>query len=566
MSKPHANRDPLSRAALRQVAVLALAAVGGFTALLGALAWAASLTGAGTAANGAIDLENRAITVSIRYEPPQLDSTRATDAQSIMILAHTMEGLLRYDPQGRLVAGVAERWDIGDDGATFYLRDDALWSDGVPVTAHDFVFAWRTVVDPATAGPYAYNLYPIKNAEAINSGDLPPEALGARALDDRTLEVEFERPIAYFDKLAAFHTYLPVRQDFYESRRGRYGADAADLLYNGPFVMTRWVHGAHIRLEKNSRYWNRDEVQLNLIDIPYVTADNTARMNLFRDGEIADVDHLTSQELDQALAERFQIGRYADGSVWFLMPNHRPGRLTANYHFRKALQLATDNAELLYKVLRVPSYTPADSLFPAWLRGVDGLFKQEYPPPAVAHDPRAAREHLERARQELGLDAFPPLVLLADDSPLGSKKAEYLQALFRRELGLDVRIDKQIFKQRLAKAENGEFDIVIYGWGPDYDDPMTFADLFASWNTNNHGKFANAELDRHVRIAQESTDQRERMAAFAEVQRILIEEVAIIVNYERGVMYVQDPRLKNVMRRPMGGDPNYSFAYLADAP
>src|SRR5690606_20659049 len=157
-----------------------------------------------------------------------------------------------------------------------------------------------------------------------------------------------------------------------------------------------------------------------------------------------------------------------------------------------------------------------------------------------------------------------PLVLLADDSPLATKNAEYLQNYYKRALGLDFRIDKQIFKQRLAKAEAGDFDLVIYGWGPDYDDPMTFADLFASWNSNNHGRYANPGTAEQVRIAQDAAAPGTRMAAFAEIQRILIEDAAIVLNYERGVMYVQDPRLKNVMRRPMGGDPNYSYAYLVD--
>jgi oligopeptide transport system substrate-binding protein len=559
-------RDPLSRVAVRQIAWLGAAATLGFIALMAALAWGSSLTSSGIATFGAIDFDANAISISIRQEPPQLDHTRMSDVVSGMLATHIFEGLLRYDAKGDLAPGVAERWNVRSDGAVFWLRGDALWSDGKPVTARDFVFSWRRVVDPATASQYAFIFYVIKNGEAINNGKLPPSTLGVRAIDDRTLEVDFENPVAYFEKLVAFPTYLPMREDFYASRNGRYAADADDLLFNGPFQMTQWIHGSAIRLEKNQTYWNRDAVKLNIIDIPYITSDPNALLNLYRDRQIVDVLALPSESLKQALEERWPLGRFSDGSVWFLQLNHRPGRLTSNFHFRKALQLVTDNNELVNKVLKVPSYTVADSLFPSWLTGERGLFKQEYPPPTVTPDPIAAREHLETARQELRLDRFPPMVILVDDTTTGVKNAEYLQNLFARTLGIEVRIDKQIFRQRLAKAEAGDFDIVIYGWGPDFDDPLTFGDLFASWNLNNHAKYNNPELDAQVRIAQRSLNQAERMAAFGMIQRILIEDVVIIPNYERGQMFVQDPRLKGVVHRAIGAESDYTGAYLVADP
>jgi oligopeptide transport system substrate-binding protein len=559
-------RDPMSRAAVRQLLWLGALGTAAFVTLMVALAWASSLTSSGRATFGAVDFERNAISISIAQEPPQMDSTRMTDSVSGMLAAHMFEGLLRYDAHGNLAPGVAERWDVRTDGATFWLRQNALWSDGKPVTAHDFVFSWRRVVDPANASQYAFIFYVIKNGEAINSGKMPPTELGVRAADDRTIEVAFENPVAYFEKLVAFPTYLPMREDFFLSRNGRYAADADDLLYNGPFRMTEWVHGSSIRLEKNPTYWNRDAVKLDLIDIPYITSDGNAVLNLFRDRQIADVVGLGSESLDQALEERWPLGRFSDGSVWFLVPNHRPGRLTNNYNVRKALQLANDNGELVNRVLKVPSYTVADSLFPSWLKGEHGLFKQEYPPPIVTPDPAAARRHLETARQELGLDSFPPLVILVDDTAGGTKNAEYLQNLFARVLGLDIRIDKQIFRQRLAKAEAGDFDIVVYGWGPDFDDPLTFGDLYASWNLNNNAKYNNPKLDAQVRIAQRSLNQAERMAAFGEIQRILIEDVVIIPNYERGLMYVQDSRLKGVAHHAIGAQSDYTGAFLVADP
>jgi oligopeptide transport system substrate-binding protein len=194
------------------------------------------------------------------------------------------------------------------------------------------------------------------------------------------------------------------------------------------------------------------------------------------------------------------------------------------------------------------------------------LLRQEHPPPRVQTDVVAAREHLEIARQELGLDAFPSLVMLSDDTPGAITHSEYLQDRLRRVLGLEIRIDRQNFKQRLAKAEDGDFDLAIYGWGPDFDDPLTFGDVFASWNLNNHSRYNNPELDAQVRIAQQSLDPHTRMAAFAEIQRILIEDVVIVLAYERGVMYVQDPHLKGVSRPAVGPEPDYTNAYLVENP
>ena len=565
MTKIENGSDPLSRAAVRQIVWLTVICTVGFALLMVGLSWASELTGSGTEVLGGVDFETRSITLAISQEPPQLDSTRSTDQVSFFVLGHVMEGLLRYDANNRLVPGVAERWEIGPDGARFWLREDATWSDGQPVTAHDFVFAWQTVVDPANASEYAFIMYPVKNGEAINSGQMPREALGVRASGDRVLDVEFEQPIAFFDKLVAFGIYYPVRKDFYESREGRYAADAEDLLFNGPFVMTQWVHGAHVRLEKNLAYWNHETIQLNVIDMPYITSDSNAVVNLYKAGALARAT-LGTEQLKDAMRLRWNLGRYIDGSVFYIDFNFRPDRLTSNYNLRRALQLVSDPNELVNKVIALPGYQPALSLFPTWLRGVNGAFRLEYPPQRIIPDHEEARRHLELAKQQLGLETIPPLVLLSDDSPLSNKQAEYFQNLFMRTLGLEIVIDKQIFKQRLAKMTSGDFDMVAAGWGPDFDDPLTFGDLYASWNLNNRGMYNNPELDRQVRIAQGSLDQQIRMDAFGEIQRILIEDAVLLPNYERGLVYVEDPRLRGVVYRSVGTDPDYSNAYLAENP
>ena len=548
--------------ALRQLALYALYVVLGLMAAVWLLGLAANGTGSAVT-GGAIDAENNAITFALRSEPPQLDYGRATDSTSITVLFHTMEGLLTYNDEMALIPGVAERWEIREDGATFWLREDARWSNGEPVTAHDFVFAWRRVQDPATASAYAFIMYPVKNAEAINRGDLPRETRGVRAVGDRILEVEFEQPTPYFDKLVAFVTFYPVNEAFFESADGRFGADADMLLYNGPYLMTEWVHSASMRWERNPDYWGEHKGFIDTINVGYITDDVNARLNLFKDGQIADTQ-LTPQMLGEAMERRWQIDRSMDGTVFFLQLNFREDRITANRNFRKALLLAQDPVEFVYKALKEPSYMPAVSLFPYWIRGAEDYFRQEHPPIPHEYNVARAREHLELARQELGLEEFPPIHLLADDSPLGSISSEYFQAVYARNLGLEMRIDKQIFKQRLAKMDAGDFDIVVSGWGPDYDDALTFGDLFSSWNLNNRGRYSSPEMDALIRIAQSELDPVRRMEAFAEIQDLVHEDVVIVPMYERGWSFVVDPRLKGFKRRSVGPEVDYTYAWIDD--
>ena len=529
-------------------------------AALFALLWVLAQWNEGGAGD-AVDAATGTITLSLGGEPPQLDSTRGTDAVSFNILGHTMEGLLRYDADNRLVAGVAERWQISESMATFRLRPEARWSNGEPLTAHDFVFGWRKVLDPANASEYAFILYGLKNAEAVNRGEMPLESLAVFAVDDRTLEVHLERPVPYFEKLVAFATYNPINEAFYESRKGRYAADADDLLYNGPFIIKSWVHGASIRLEKNPLYWDADRIRLNAIDYAYFTTDPNAIINLFKDGKVA-LAGLVAENLDDALQQRWKINRFSDGAVFFTEFNHREGRLTSNYHLRKAIQAVNDSSELVYRIIKLPGNLPGNSLFPVWLMGVDGHFRQEYPMPLRPPDESQGRRYLATALDELGLDELPPMVMLIGDSPSAKKQAEYYQNVFKQRLGIDVKIDAQIFKQRLAKMTAGDFDLVMAGWGPDYDDPMTFADLFASWNENNRGRYASGELDAAVDVARSSSDAKTRMDAMARVQQIIHDDAVIVINYERGSVYVSHPRLKGIVRRAVGTDPDYTGAWI----
>ena len=557
-----ATGDRLTRAAGKQLAIYAAAAVALLVAMMFVLNVLASLTSSAAGMSRmAVDVENNTITSYLREEPPQMDSMRASDAVSAIVMYHVMEGLLRYDANGELVGGVAERWEQDGTRFTFWLRDDARWSNGAPVTAHDFEFAWKTVLDPATASQYAFILYPILNAEKANNGEVSVDEVGVEAIDDFTLEVNLETPIAYFDRMVGYVTYLPVNEEFYNQTNGRYGADADEMIYNGPFVMTSWVHGASMQLRKNPDYWGAERIRLDGINFAHMTSDSNTLLNLFQDNQIVIAD-LTAEMLDQAMLQRWSLSQFMEGTVFYTEFNHRPERLTSNWHLRKALSLVHDSSELVNRVIKLPGYLPGKSLFPYWVEGMDGPFRDEYPVPEQPRNIELAQEHLAMALDELGLEELPPLVFLSSETPVARIQAEYYQEVFKRYLDIDLLIDAQIFRQRLEKMTAGDFDMVGAGWGPDYNDPLTFADLFASWNLSNRGRYSNPALDAQVRIAQSSLDRQERFDAFGEIQRILTEDVVIMPDYERGYVYVTDSQVRGIVRHVFASEVDFTHAWI----
>ncbi|MBU6376581.1 MAG: peptide ABC transporter substrate-binding protein [Bdellovibrionales bacterium] len=504
-------------------------------------------------------LPENTLVLAMSSEPPDLNATKATDSESFFILGHVMEGLTRSGKDGKPAPGVAERWEITDKGAVFYLRKNARWSDGKPVTAHDFVYSWQTVVDPKNASEYAFILFPVKNAERIVGKKAAPQELGVQALDDFTLKVTFEKPCGYFLSLTSFASYFPLRKDFHQAHGERYGAEYDTMLYNGPFALTKWIHGAAIRMEKNPHYWNAEIVKLNAIDIPYITADDGARFNLFRNGKI-DLVHLSKNTLETAMRARFRMRKFADGTLYFLEYNFKAGRPTVNKNLRLAIQAVFDADEYVDKVVSIPGTIPGSTLIPAWITGKKKLFREDFPIIPKKPDLDAAKKYLASALRELGLKDPPSLVWLTGDSPRASKEAEYFQSLLKSTLGIELKIDKQIFKQRLAKMSAGEFDIVSAGWGPDYNDPMTFADLFTSWNENNRGLWRNTQYDEWIRKAQSTTDPATRMDAMAAAERLLLDEQPILPLYESSVIYTQSDELFGVRRNSVGFDPDYTEA------
>ncbi len=499
------------------------------------------------------------ITIALTQEPPNLDTIKMTDLVSFFIVGHVNEGLLRYDRRGGLAPGVAKTWEVAPRRMIFHLRKDATWSNGQPVTAGDFVFAWRQVNDPALAAPFAAIMHPVLNAEKIQNGDLPVEQLGIRAIDDHTLEVLFEGPCGYCPGLMTHATFFPVNEEFYRSRGNGYAAEANALLYNGPFMLTSWTHGSTLTLRKNPRYWNADAIHLNEIRVGYITEDNRTRLNLFRDGRIA-LARLGPETVRDALDQGLRLKTFVTGGLAYIRFNVGERRPMSHRKLRQAIRYVFDADDFVNKVIGIPGYKPARSFFPSWLNGEHDKFYIEHPPAQIPQDDVKALALVREVREEMGVASLPTLTLLTVTSPTGARIAEFLQGLLAGKLGLRVKVDQQTLKQYLEKSRSGHFDLALSSWYPDFDDIVTYADLLVSWNPNNRGGYRNPDYDRWFRVLQRSADAGERMAAAAELQRIIAEEVPVIPMAETGSAYVQHPKLKGVIRRVIGQDPDYTWA------
>lgn len=512
--------------------------------------------------SAAIDEAKKAISINFYDEPKTMDAQKADDTIAMMLLGHSFEGLTRLDPGNKPFAAAAESWEMKSKTEyVFKIRKGAVWSDGKPVTAKDFEFAWKRGLDPKTASQYAFILYALKNGEAVNSGKMPVDQVGVKAVDDSTLNVTLERPTEYFLKLLAFSTYLPAREDVVTKHGDAYAADADKMVYNGPFVISSWKHNASITLTKNDKYWNKDQIALNTIDMPYLIRDKNSEFNMFKDGKFAMTWALTKELLPEAQAQKMQIRKYNYGTVWYFQFN-TTRKITGNKNFRKALQLALNREEYVKQVDGIPGSKPIYGIIPEYMPGVSKRYGEEYPLTFKDAQIKEAKEHLEKAKKELGLKEIPPISVLASDADNVRRDMEYFQRYLKEKLGLELKLDFQTFKVRLERTDKKDFDIVNSGWGPDYLDAMTFADLFTSWNKNNNSGWSAPKYDELIKKAMDSVDAKERLDLMSQAEKILVDDAPIAPYFQSFRVYVQDPRLVGVLRRTVGADPDFYYAKL----
>ncbi|PFV82258.1 peptide ABC transporter substrate-binding protein [Bacillus sp. AFS059628] len=503
-------------------------------------------------------------------EIPTMDTSKSTDTLGSQILGNTMEGLYRLDKENKPIPAAAESSTKSEDGKkyTFKLRKDAKWSNGDPVTAKDFVFAWQRLLDPKTAAEYAFIAFPIKNAEAVNKGEKPVTELGVKAVDDLTLEVELEQAVPYFLNLVAFPSYYPLNEKFVKEKGDKYGLESDTTVYNGPFVLTDWKHEQGWKLKKNDQYWDKKTVKLDEINYSVVKEPAT-NVNLYDSGQI-DFSLLTGEFVDKYRNNKEEYGVYNEPSTFFIRLNQKRGEQDTplkSKKLREAIALSIDKKNLTNVILNDGS-KPADYLVPKGLAaGPDGKDFQETFKNGVKPDAKKAAAAWEEAKKELGKDQVT-IEFLNYDTGNAKKVGEYVKDQIEKNLkGVTVNIKLQPFKQKLKLESDQDYDISYGGWSPDYADPMTYLDMFESKHSHNQMSFSDQKYDEIIKKAggELMSDAKKRWEELGKAEKLLLEEdVALVPLYQSARSYVMKPHVKGVVKHNISPEYSYKWAYVTE--
>ncbi|MER2001801.1 MAG: peptide ABC transporter substrate-binding protein [Carnobacterium inhibens] len=485
-------------------------------------------------------------------ELPTMDSVLATDAVSFNVMNNVNEGLYRQGPDGELVLGMAaEEPEVSEDGLTytFKIREDATWSNGDPVTANDFVFAWRRLTTPETAAEYSYMIDGVVlNATAVLQGEMEPSELGITAVDDKTLEIQLEKAVPYFESLTTLSMFFPQNEAYVTEQGEAYASDSDHVLYNGPFVLDEWDGtGLSWVMNKNEDYWDAETVELDAVNIDVIKETSTA-LNLYDTGSIDRM--ILSGEYVQTQQGNPDLKTQPTSTVAYLKFNQeRAGEQTAlaNENIRKAIAMAFDKQAYVDTILQNGSI-PANGLVPEAL-AVDPSTGEDYREQngdLLSFDKVQAQEYFEKGLQELGVDSLT-LEILSDDTENAKKSIEFLQGQLTQNLpGLEITLRNVPFKVRLDANSNQDYDIQLALWGADYADPINFLELFQSENGNNKSGYNNADYDELIESAQTNvTDLESRWQDMLDAEKVLMDDAGIAPIYQRAYAvlekdYVQD--------------------------
>jgi oligopeptide transport system substrate-binding protein len=517
----------------------------------------------GSAGGGGGSGSSKSVAINLEQTVKDLDSAQTTDSVSTEILQNVMSGLYRLDPNSRPFPDMAEGVDISEDGLnhTFTLRDGIKWSNGDPVTSQDFKYAWLRALDPKTASLYAYIISTfVKGADEYNTGKGSPDDVAIETPDDKTLKVTLLSPAPYWLGLTSFFTYLPQQQKFVEQQGDKYANGIENLLYNGPYKLTQFNPTSGVTVVKNEDYWNADNVDISKVEAKIVKETETA-VNLFESGQldetVIDSEYVTEYK---GKPELVTITQFATG--WLSFNFDVP--ILQNENVRRAIQMGFDRAAMNNKILNNGSVA-ATGLVPDGIAGPgDQTFREAEGPTMPEYDAQKAKELFQKGTEEVGEN--PEIEILTYDDSASRDLATFLQSELEK-MGAKINVKLQPFAQKLKLEEDGKFQISNQAWIADYDDPMTFLDLYESsstYNTSIAGGYKNERYDQLIDGARKETDAGKRMDMLLEAEKILIEEDAASAPWRfYGSAYLVDTTITRFVDQPYGGGKDYSLWKLS---
>lgn len=510
----------------------------------------------------------KTISLNAGMEPTGLNTLTSTYSIEFALFKHMYENLVTLDDDDNTVPGAAESWDYDEDTLTytFHLRKDGVWTNGDPVTAKDFEFAWSQALNPDVASDYAYFLYFIKNAEKYFNGEVAWDEVGVKVVDDYTLEVTMEQPTPYALFLFSFSTLAPINQRFYEAvGADLYSTEAQYFCTNGPFALTEWSHNDKIVMQKNDAWHGAADVEVEEIDWKIIT-DANAALSSFLAGDLDMVGLGTGELIKQATAAGATIQSYTDGSAFYIYFNNNDQYLS-NVNLRRALFNAIDEQKEIDTVWQNDN-EPMTSFTAPGVSATDGTsfagkVGELYAP---SRDQEKAKEYLATALSELGCtvdELSAHLSIDCGDSATSIAEASFYQEQWRQVLGIEVTVNSMITKQGSQNRKTGNYVMSITGWGPDYNDPNTFLDLWVTDGGNNQTGFSNERYDELIDLAAKETDLEKRESYFIECEQIIADQLPIGPAFWRAPSYACSDKIKGGMHRSTFQDINAVYVKLS---
>ncbi|MDM5284610.1 peptide ABC transporter substrate-binding protein [Peribacillus castrilensis] len=499
---------------------------------------------------------SKVLNVNNSSEPGSLHPANAQGTHESWILEHTFEGLTKKTEEGKIVPGSAESWEISEDGLTwtFKLKDGLKWSNGDPLTANDFEYAWKYALKPETAADYAYQLYYLKGGEAYNSKKGKEEDVGVKATDEHTLVVTLEQPTPYFLDLTSFYTFYPINKKVQEENP-KWALDAKTHVSNGPFKLTEWKHKESLKIEKNENYYDKDKIKLDAVNFALIEDENTA-WQMYQSGEL-DLAYPLPVDIQGQMVnsddKEFKMGK--ELAVYYYNFNTEVKPFN-NAKVRKALSMAIERKEITENVAQ-GGQKPAFGVVPPGIPDASGDF-QENTGNLFKEDVAEAKKLLKEGLAEEGMKELPEFSILYNTLDSHKKIAEAVQGMWRDNLGVEVTLENAEFQVKLDREKAGDFEISRAGWVGDYVDPMTFM-LWETDGAYNDAGWSNKEYDNLLKEAKSTMDPKERMDALHKAEKVMIDEMPILPVYFYTKPYMVKSNVTGVFA-PINAYPNFIYA------
>lgn len=505
------------------------------------------------------------LTVNLGYELQSIDPAINDETYGFIYINHDFEGLLTKDINGKIVGGSSDKWEISEDKLkyTFHIREDAKWSDGKKLTADDFVYSYRRVVDPKTASPIAYLMYYIKNAKDINIGKKQIDTLGVTAIDKNTLTIELENPTLYFeDILASGGCYVPVREDIINKYGDDWTWNSESYIGNGAYKMTERKPDELIAFELNTNYWDYKNQVAKKINFVLI-ADEYISLNAVRTGDVDfSINAPPIGEIESLIKENLMAVSDIIG-VYYLDLNNKDKTLS-DKRVRKALSLAIDRNYIVSNIGH-GKLIAAESFVPPVVKGVEKSFREESSNFIIANN---YSNNIIEAKKLLAEAGYPngenfPILEVKVSSGFYTTVLEAIQEMWKNNLNIDVVVRTEESKITLPFRQSGKYQIARTSWTGDYNDPLTMLQIMTSESDINYSGFSNERYDYLINFATTSTNEKDRMEALKEAEAILFEEMPIIPFIYRTDFLVVNPKLKNYIDDPLGRY-RFNYAYIEE--